>query len=104
MAGLRQYKEDAAGNKIWSGEKEFDASTDTLYSRALIIGAGALQHAFGRMPDYKVQPSPDFGIKSESLLEVWTNVKATVLKAENDDYAVNIGGISYGIVALDVQI
>jgi len=102
--GLRQYKKEADGTIIWSGQKGFEESTGTLYSRAVILGAGAMQHAFGKMPDYKVQPSPDFGIKSESLLEVWTGLKATVLKAENDDYAVNIGGISYGIVAVDVEI
>jgi len=103
IPGLRQYKDDN-GTKIWTGESGFESSTGTLYSRAVILGAGALQHAWGKMPDYKVQPSPDFGIKSESLLEVWTGVKATVLKAENDDYAVPIGGISYGLVALDVEI
>ena len=103
-SGMRQYKEEADGTKIWTGEKGFDSSNGTLYSRAVILGAGAMQHAWGKMPDYKVQESPDFGIKSESLLELWTGLKATVLKAENDDYAVNIGGISYGIVAVDVQI
>ena len=29
-----------------------------------------MQQAFGRMPDYKYQESEDFGIKSESMLEV----------------------------------
>ena len=103
VSGLRQYK-DVGGTKIWSGESSFDSVNGTLYSRGVILGDGAIQHAFGRMPDYKVQESQDFGIKTESLLEVWTNVKATVLKAENDDYAINIGGISYGIVAFDVEI
>ena len=104
MPGLRQYKGTTTGTKVWSGESGFESSVDTLRSRAVILGAGAMQHAFGKMPDYKVQPSPDFGIKSESLLEVWTGLKATVLKAENDDYAVNIGGISYGIVAVDCDV
>jgi hypothetical protein len=101
MPGLRQYDKT---NDAWSGEEGFNPASTDLYSRCLIVGAGALQHAWGKMPDYKVQPSSDFGITSESLLEVWTNVKATKLIAENDDYSVAIGGISYGVVGLDVKV
>jgi hypothetical protein len=45
-----------------------------------------MQQAFGRMPDYKYQESEDFGIKSESLLEVWCNTRTTSLTVENLDY------------------
>ena len=58
----------------------------------------------GKMPDYKFQASTDFGITSQSALETWCGFKPTKFKAENDDYATAIGGISNGIIALDVQV
>lgn len=104
MSGLRQYTDADGGYvpKSWSGDG-LTAGAKT-FSRGLILGAGAMQIAMGKSPDYKFQPSMDFGITSESALEVWTGFKATKYTAENDDYSINIGGISNGIVALDIQI
>lgn len=106
FSGLRQYKDNATNftPALWTGEAGFDASAENLTSRALILGAGALQNAYGKMPDYKFKESEDFGINSESMMEIWTSVRATKMTAENDDYAVKIGGISNGIVGLDIQI
>ena len=101
LAGLRQYD---TVNSAWTGQAGFDYSS-TLKSRGLILGAGALQLAFGKMPDYKWQPSQDFGIKSESALEVWMNVQKTKLLAESEDYkAAKVAGIDWGVIAVDVQI
>lgn len=104
MSGLRQYTGAAGGYvpESWSGDG-LTAGAKT-FSRGLILGAGAMQIAMGKSPDYKFQPSTDFGITSESALEVWTGFKAAKYTAENDDYSINIGGISNGIVALDIQI
>ena len=75
------------------------------HSRGVILGAGALQIAFGKMPDYRWQPSQDFAIKSESALEVWTEVRKTHLKAENANYkAAKVADIDYGVVTVDVQV
>lgn len=99
ISGLRQYD---TVNKVWTGQEGFDYS-ETLQSRCLILGAGAMQIAFGMQPDYKVQESEDFGIKSESCLEVWTEIRKSVLKAENRDYkAAKIANIDFGVIALDV--
>lgn len=103
-AGLRQYKGTLGTPALWTGESGFDASSDTTVSRGLILGAGAFQVGMGMMPDYHYQPSQDFGIKSESALEVWCNTRVTNLTEENQDYDVNVAGISNGVIALDVQI
>lgn len=99
IAGLRQKD----GNSVWTGQEGFDY-TSTLHSRGLILGAGALQLAFGKQPDYKHQYSDDFGITSESACEFWMNAQKTVLTAEHSDYkAAKIADIDYGSIAIDVQ-
>lgn len=99
IAGMRQY--DATNSK-WSGETGF-ASAE--YSRNLILGAGAIQLAFGKMPDYKFQESTDFGIKSESAVEFWMESKKTKLTAENGDYKMaKFGGVDYSVIPVDVKL
>jgi hypothetical protein len=101
MAGLRQYD---TVNEVWTGQTGFDDES-TLKSRGLIMGAGALQLAFGKMPDYKFQPSQDFGIKSESAVEFWTAAQKVKLTAENSDYKqAKIADIDYGVIAVDLII
>ena len=106
FAGLRQYKDNGTDYTpaLWSGEAGFTASTETLHSRALILGAGAFQYGFGKMPDYNLQMSQDFGIKSESMMEIWCGVKAAKYTVENTDYSTPIGGISNGLIALDIKL
>ena len=100
IAGLRQYD---ITNNAWAGETAFD-STATLWSRALILGRTAIQVAFGKMPDYHYQESEDFGIKSESAVEFWTNAQKINLTAENDDYAMaKRAGLDMGVIAVDFQ-
>ena len=101
IAGLRQYDID---NNVYSGAPTFD-STATLWSRSLIMGRTAIQVAFGKHPDYHYQESEDFGIKSESAVEFWTNAQKINLIAENDDYNVaKVAGIDSGIIAVDCQV
>ena len=98
VAGLRQINED----NIFSGEAGFDTAGKKVASRALVLGAGALQQAFGRQPDYKYQSSDDYEITSGSAIELWTNVQTTILKAENGEYKqAKVAGFQYGIVAVD---
>ena len=97
VPGLRQINE----NGSFSGETGFDAA-GVVASRALVLGAGALQQAFGRQPDYKYQASDDYEITSGSALELWTNVQSTIFKAENGEYKdAKVSGFQYGIVAVD---
>ena len=106
-AGLRQYVDDGTVTfkpKKWSGATGYFTETGAIYSRGLILGAGAMQQAFGRMPDYKYQESEDFGIKSESMLEVWCNTRTTSMTVENLDYDTGIGGISNGSIAFDIKL
>jgi len=101
MCGLRQLD---TVNGAWTGQEGFDYSS-TLKSRGLLMGAGALQLAFGKQPDYKYQPSQDFGIKSESAVEFWLEARKTNMKAENAAYKqAKISDLDYGVVAFDVQV
>jgi len=101
MAGLRQYD---SVNTEWTGQPSFDYAS-TLRSRGIIMGAGALQMAFGKMPDYKFQESTDFGIKSESAVEFWMDAKKTKLTAEAGDYtSAKVAGIDYGVIAVDLTV
>lgn len=100
IAGLRQYD---ISNNAWAGETTFD-STATLWSRCLILGKTAIQVGFGKMPDYHYQESEDFGIKSESAVEFWTNCQKINLTAENEDYKqAKRAGLDNGVIAVDVQ-
>ena len=99
IAGLRQYD---ATNSAWSGQAAFATAQ---YSRNLILGAGALQMAFGKMPDYKFQESQDFGIKSESAVEFWMETQKTNLTAENTDYKkAKRAALDNGVIAFDVKL
>lgn len=100
ISGMRQ--KDANG--LWTGQVGFDRTTD-ITSRGLIMGKNALQIGFGMMPDYKFQLSQDFGIKSESALEVWMNTQKTILLAEMEDYkAAKLGGYDFGVIAVDCKV
>lgn len=100
IAGLRRYD---VTNSAWSGQAGYDP-TSAQKSRGFLLGAGALQYAFGKMPDYKFNESPDFKITSESALETWCNFKKTLLITENSsDYnQAKVANIDYGIIAVDV--
>lgn len=105
ISGLRQYDGADPATALWTGQTGFDYASTSLHSRGLILGAGALQLAFGKHPDYHWQPSEDFGITSESALEVWCETQKTILTAENEDYkAAKVAAIDYGIVAVDVEV
>jgi len=97
IAGLRQVHESG----VFTGETGFDA-TGVIASRSLILGAGALQVANGKEPDYMIADSDDYGITSGTGMEMWTNTQATVLYADNNDYEdAKRAGYHYGIVAID---
>lgn len=106
MAGLRQYDGANPLTALWTGQTGFNYASTSLHSRGLILGSGALQLGFGKMPDYKLQVSQDFGIKSESALEVWMEARKCKLSVEgNPDYKqAKIANIDYGVVAVDVQV
>jgi len=105
ICGLRQYDGADPATALWTGQEGFDYGSALLHSRGLIMGSGALQCAFGKHPDYKWQPSEDFGITSESALEVWMETRKTNLKAENDSYKqAKVSDLDYGVVVVDVQI
>ena len=99
ISGLRRLD----GNGVWTGQPGY-VSTGAQHSRGLVLGAGALQIGYGRMPDYKMQPSIDFGITSESALEVWMDIRKCKLKAEVRDYdQAKVAGHDHGVIAVDVQ-
>lgn len=108
-AGMRQYVEDNNNNnKIFTGEEGFEAALakkgNKLFSRNLLLGRGAFQFAMGKQPDYHYA-SHDFGLHSESALEVWCGAKAAKLYAENEDYdAVKLTGYNYGCTFVDLEI
>lgn len=96
IQGLR-YMDDSGH---FSGTN--DNLSGTMYSRGLLLGAGAFQLGMGTMPDYKFQPSQDFEIVSESALILTMNVDKCVLTAEVQDYdEAKVANMDYGIVAVD---
>lgn len=102
LSGLRQYD---ATNDAWTGQEGFEYDTSNLKSRGLILGAGALQLAFGKMPDYKYKSSDDFDITSESAMEFWMEARKTHLKAENAEYKqAKVANIDHGVVVTDLKV
>ena len=105
MCGLRQYDGTDPATANWTGQAGFAYASTSLHSRGLIMGTGALQLAMGKMPDYKYQESQDFGINSESALEVWMETRKTHLTAENKKYKqAKVSELDYGVIAVDVQV
>lgn len=106
ISGLRQYDGADPTTAAWTGQTGFNLASVDLHSRGLILGAGAVQTAFGKHPDYKFKESQDFGITSESAVEFWYDAKKTNMKTENvDDYAAaKVAGIDYGVIAVDVEV
>lgn len=105
ISGLRQYDGADPATAIWTGQAGFSYASANLHSRGLILGAGALQLAFGKQPDYKFQESQDFSITAESAVEFWMEAQKTKLKAENSDYkAAKIADIDFGVVATDLEV
>ena len=105
ISGLRQYAGADPTTAPWTGQSTFDYAHANLHSRGLIMGAGALQLAFGKMPDYRFQASQDFGIKSESAVEFWMESRKTNMTAENSDYeAAKIAALDYGVIAVDLEV
>jgi len=105
ISGLRQYAGADPATAPWTGQSTFNYASTDLHSRGLVLGAGALQCAFGKHPDYKWQLSEDFGITSESALEVWMETRKTNLLAENEEYkAAKVAAIDYGVIAVDVEV
>jgi hypothetical protein len=105
ISGLRQYSGANPASSLWTGQAGFDYASTTLHSRGLILGAGALMVGMGKQPDYKFQASQDFGIKSESAVETWMEVRKSKLILENEDYkAAKVAGIDYGVITVDVEV
>lgn len=99
IAGMRQYD---ATNSAWSGQAAYAGAE---YSRNLILGAGAMQIAFGKQPDYKFKSSQDFDIKSESAVEFWMNAQKINLTAENSDYtSAKRASMDNAVIAFDVKL
>ena len=112
ICGLRKYTTDGTIDATtpltgWDGQDAFETDSATaakLMSRGLILGQGAVQMAFGKMPDYKFQESTDFGITSQSAVEFWTEAKKTNLKLEGGAVykSAKITGLDFGVIAVDI--
>lgn len=110
-AGLRKYNTDGTVDattplSAWEGQTDFSyATAANIMSRGLVLGKGAIQTAFGRMPDYKFQESTDFGITSESAVEFWTEAKKTNLTLESGEAKkqAKITDLDFGVIAVDLK-
>lgn len=97
IPGMREVHEDGT----FTGETAFGAS-GVVAARGFILGKAALQIANGEGPDYKFEPSPDYGITSGSALIKNVNVQSTVLYSENYDYEGGpVAGHQFGLVGFD---
>lgn len=106
MSGLRQYDGTNPATALWTGQEGFDYSSTNLHSRGVILGAGALQLAFGKQPDYKFQESQDFSITAESCVEFWMEAQKTKLKAESGTAykGAKIADVDFGVVVTDLEV
>ena len=106
MSGLRQYDGTNPATALWTGQEGFDYSSTNLHSRGVILGAGALQLAFGKQPDYKFQESQDFSITAESCVEFWMEAQKTKLKAESGNAykGAKIADVDFGVVVTDLEV
>lgn len=106
IAGLRQYDGADPATALWTGQEGFDYSSTNLHSRGIIMGAGALQLAFGKQPDYKFQESQDFAITAESAVEFWMEAQKTKLKLESGTgyKAAKISDVDFGVVVTDLEV
>jgi hypothetical protein len=106
MSGLRQYDGANPATALWTGQEGFDYSSTNLHSRGVILGAGALQLAFGKQPDYKFQESQDFSITAESCVEFWMEAQKTKLKAESGAAykGAKIADVDFGVVVTDLEV
>ena len=106
MSGLRQYDGANPATALWTGQEGFDYSSANLHSRGVILGAGALQLAFGKQPDYKFQESQDFSITAESCVEFWMEAQKTKLKAESGAAykGAKIADVDFGVVVTDLEV
>ena len=115
FSGLRRYAKLADGTIAWEGQVEFTKAYDLwrnrvavpttieIYSRGALLGASAVQIAFGMMPDYELQEA-DFRASSESQLEAWLALKKTILTVERGiDYKGKVADIDYGTFAIDMK-
>lgn len=106
MSGLRQYDGTNPATALWTGQEGFNYSSTNLHSRGVILGAGALQLAFGKQPDYKFQESQDFSITAESCVEFWMEAQKTRLKAESGAAykGAKIADVDFGVVVTDLEV
>ena len=106
MSGLRQYDGTNPATALWTGQEGFDYNSTNLHSRGVILGAGALQLAFGKQPDYKFQESQDFSITAESCVEFWMEAQKTKLKAESGAAykGAKIADVDFGVVVTDLEV
>ena len=106
MSGLRQYDGTNPATALWTGQEGFDYNSTNLHSRGVILGAGALQLAFGQQPDYRFQESQDFSITAESCVEFWMEAQKTKLKAESGAAykGAKIADVDFGVVVTDLEV
>ena len=98
ISGMRQVHESG----IYTGETGFETTTGVIASRSMILGAGALQVADGKAPDYKWKGSDDYDITSGSAIEMYTNTQSTILYANTAEYRdAKRAGFQYGMIAVD---
>lgn len=106
MSGLRQYDGTNPATALWTGQEGFNYNSTNLHSRGVILGAGALQLAFGKQPDYKFQESQDFSITAESCVEFWMEAQKTRLKAEAGAAykGAKIADVDFGVIVTDLEV
>lgn len=113
FSGLRRYAVDGnTGDVYWEGQADFARIEDSviagtpegdIYSRNLLLGAGALQEANGMMPNYELEWAA-FKKSSQSMLEHWSWYKKTVLTLENgSDYDGAVTNLDFGVICLDIK-
>lgn len=108
--GIRYYK-DTAGNdgaspNVWLGDSTYATASGTVYARCFVLGSMAIKMGLGKSPDYILQYSEDFKIKSESALEAWVNFDKFKLDQSTGKPVpgADPGGVDFGVWVVDIKV
>ena len=89
----------------WEGQPDWDEGAGRYFCRCLLLGANAVQQAWGMLPIYSYE-SFDHNKQSESAVMWWMNQQKTRYdpKLGGDYGGFRVTGIDAGVICIDVQI
>ena len=98
---------DISDTIAWMGTSKYDGIDTTngaQISRCFLLGERAFYLAMGMHPEYYFAANQDYGIDSESAMEVWMHIDKVQLRPSHADFAeAKVSGYPYGIIPVDIR-